>query len=125
MDGHRVAGTARPLRVLPKVAVVVCALGAAVRAEAGVDVDVSSYARAQRMVCIDGWRRSNLFCPGTGSPIGVPDAGAGGNTVAWRHVQGAIARTTQVFSYDRAGHFFGDPEPTPMDANNEQRTMSP
>jgi pimeloyl-ACP methyl ester carboxylesterase len=77
--------------------------------------DPSPYLHAQRLVDIGG-RRLNLYCSGTGSPVVVLDAGLGGTMAVWRLVQPAVARTTRVCSYDRAGLGFSDPASLPRDA---------
>ncbi len=76
------------------------------------------YLKPQRLVPIDGTRRLNLFCQGTGSPTVILDAGTGGSTLDWREVQGEIARFTSVCSYDRAGYGFSDGPTRPSDAHN-------
>ncbi len=64
-----------------------------------------------------GGRRLNLYCSGTpSSPTVILDSGLGGSTAVWRQIQPAIARTTRVCSYDRAGMGFSDPVSSPRDA---------
>jgi pimeloyl-ACP methyl ester carboxylesterase len=71
-------------------------------------VPSSVYAAPQKLVAIDGARRLNLYCDGSGSPAVVLDAGAGGGVMVWRHVQAEIAKFTRVCAYDRAGLGFSD-----------------
>jgi hypothetical protein len=54
------------------------------------------YLHPQQLVGIDGARRINLYCQGTGEPTVLFDAGAGENMMVWRHVQGQIAAMTRV-----------------------------
>ena len=73
------------------------------------------YAHPQRLVDIGG-RRLNVYCNGKGSPTVILDGGLGSDITEWRFVQPAIAKTTQVCAYDRAGNGFSDPAPLPRDA---------
>ena len=78
----------------------------------------SAYSQPQTLVSVDGDRRLNLFCMGKGKPTVVLDAGAGGDAMIWRHVQGQIAAVTRVCAYDRAGYGFSDPATRPSDVRN-------
>ena len=55
----------------------------------------------------------NVLCQGTGTPVVILEAGAGGSTLDWRRVQRTLARSTRVCAYDRAGMGFSDPGPMP------------
>jgi pimeloyl-ACP methyl ester carboxylesterase len=55
-----------------------------------------------RLVDIGG-RRLHLHCTGTGSPTVVVEAGGSSYAIDFSLVQPAIAKTTRVCSYDRAG----------------------
>lgn len=68
-----------------------------------------------RLVVLPDGRRINLHCSGTGSPTVLLESGFGANASAWYKVQPALARTTRVCSYDRAGAGFSDPGPLPRD----------
>jgi pimeloyl-ACP methyl ester carboxylesterase len=59
----------------------------------------------------------NLNCQGKGSPTVILEYGAGGTSADWSDVHAAIAATTRVCAYDRAGHGFSDPGPMPRDAS--------
>lgn len=76
------------------------------------------YTRPQQLVAVDGKRRLNLFCLGTGEPTVLFDAGAGQNMMVWRHVQGQVAALTRACAYDRAGYGFSDPSNRASDARN-------
>jgi pimeloyl-ACP methyl ester carboxylesterase len=76
------------------------------------------YSRAGRLVAVDGTRRLNLRCLGTGSPVVVMESGAWGGSMSWRKVQGRVAGLTQACSYDRAGLGFSDPATRESDARN-------
>ena len=73
------------------------------------------YAHDARLVRLPDGRRLNLYCEGSGSPTVILDAGLGAAAPAWRHVQDALARTTRVCSYDRAGYGPSDPAPGARD----------
>ena len=76
------------------------------------------YAAPQRLIAVDGARRLNLYCVGSGSPTVVLDAGSGNSMATWRHVQAEIGETTQACAYDRAGLGFSDPAARPSDLRN-------
>ncbi len=63
-----------------------------------------------------GQHRLHLYCTGSGSPTVVLEAGMGGNHLDWIRAQPQISRTTQVCSYDRAGHGWSEPGPKPRTA---------
>jgi hypothetical protein len=42
------------------------------------------YAAPQRLVAVDGPRRLNLYCDGSGSPTVLLDAGSGNSMATWR-----------------------------------------
>ena len=105
-------------RILGSFAVAALLIGLHSRAGAADTIPASSYDHPQHLVAVEGSRRLNLFCLGNGSPVVLMDAGTGGNTIDWRHVQGPAARITRACSYDRAGYGFSDPSRRPMDADN-------
>jgi pimeloyl-ACP methyl ester carboxylesterase len=76
------------------------------------------YAAPQRLVAVDGARRLNLYCIGSGSPTVILDAGSGNSMATWRHVQVEIGQTTRVCAYDRAGLGFSDAAERPSDLMN-------
>ena len=96
--------------------VVACLTSAAAPAPAVVPDAI--YSHPQTLVHVDGNRRLNLFCMGQGKPTVILDAGAGGDAMIWRHVQGQIAAVTRVCAYDRAGYGFSDPATRPSDVRN-------
>jgi pimeloyl-ACP methyl ester carboxylesterase len=59
-----------------------------------------------------------IDCSGTGSPAIVLDAGLGNDGLIWGGVQPALAKTTRVCSYDRAGFGWSDALPPPRDADH-------
>ena len=76
------------------------------------------YAAPQRLVAVEGARRLNLYCIGSGNPTVVLDAGSGNSMATWRHVQAQIGETTRVCAYDRAGLGFSDAATRPSDLRN-------
>src|SRR5258708_38631329 len=58
----------------------------------------------------------HLYCTGTGSPAVLLESGLGNGWLYWQRVQPALATTTRVCSYDRAGLGWCDPPPGPRDA---------
>ena len=60
----------------------------------------------------------HIRCMGSGSPTLVLDAGLGNDDLIWSGVQPALAETTQVCSYDRAGFGWSDRLAEPRDADH-------
>ncbi|MBW8812459.1 MAG: alpha/beta hydrolase [Caulobacterales bacterium] len=60
-------------------------------------------------------RTINFRCEGTGAPTVLLESGFGADSGAWFKVQPALARTTRVCAYDRAGYGYSDPGPLPRD----------
>lgn len=77
------------------------------------DVPLASYQRAQTLITLPDGRRLNLFCLGTGTPAVILESGGGDDSISFRRVQGRLAATTRVCSYDRAGMGFSDPSAVP------------
>jgi pimeloyl-ACP methyl ester carboxylesterase len=104
--------------LLTVLAGLLAALSAAVpaRADQPHEVPAADYLTAHALVAVDGGRRINLFCMGTGSPTVLFDAGIGNTTLSWRKVQGEVAGTTRACAYDRAGYGFSDPPTGPSTA---------
>lgn len=79
----------------------------------GSDLPIDFFARPQQLVTIDGGRKLNIWLAGEGSPAVILAPGFMTLTADWSRVQPALARTTQVVSYDHAGQGFSDPGPLP------------
>lgn len=77
--------------------------------------DYDPYASPQQRVAIGGERYIHMVCMGEGSPTTILSAGAGGWSASWRLVQPAIAATTKVCAWDRAGNGFSSGSPDPQD----------
>src|SRR6185369_2620624 len=80
---------------------------------AAAPISMEAYAGPGRLVTLPDRRRINLRCMGHGSPTVLLEAGFGAWSFAWNKVQPAIARTTRVCAYDRAGYGFSSPGPLP------------
>jgi pimeloyl-ACP methyl ester carboxylesterase len=87
-------------------------------ASAGSTTPSAVYATPQHLVAVDGARRLNLYCVGSGNPTVVLDAGSGNAMATWRHVQEEIGTTTRACAYDRAGLGFSDAAERPSDLRN-------
>ena len=83
-----------------------------VRSEAS---DAAAYPPPGRLVDVGGFQL-HLNCVGSGGPTVVIDAGLGAWSTPWHPVQTAVAGTTQVCTYDRAGLGYSGPGPLPRDA---------
>jgi pimeloyl-ACP methyl ester carboxylesterase len=83
------------------------------RASAVPDPAWEAYARPHQLVAIGNDRHLNLYCLGAGSPTVILDGGLGNDMTEWRKVHAALAKTTRICAYDRAGVGFSDPGPLP------------
>ncbi|MEO8453157.1 MAG: alpha/beta hydrolase [Gemmatimonadota bacterium] len=99
------------------IAVLLSALSGGVATAQQAPVPSTTYTRPHTLVAVDGIRRLNLFCQGSGTPTVLLDAGAGENMMVWRHVQGQLASLTRTCSYDRAGYGFSDAATRRSDAS--------
>lgn len=96
----------------------VVAACAVARLEAQEQIPSATYARPAELVAVEGQRRLNLFCMGSGTPAIVFISGAWENTMAWRRVQAPASRLSRACSFDRAGLGFSDPAGRPSTARN-------
>ena len=69
---------------------------------------------AGRLVDVGG-RSLYLECHGSGSPVALLQAGLNGTAADWSQVASAVAPSTTVCVYDRAGHGWSDPAAGPQD----------
>lgn len=72
---------------------------------------LAPYAKPGQMVRLADGRDLNLVCMGQGSPTVLLEAGWSSWSLDWALVQAAIAKTTRVCAYDRAGLGFSTPGP--------------
>ena len=78
----------------------------------------AEYRHPQQLVSIEGTRRLNLVCIGSGTPAVIFLYGLGSGSFDWRKVQPAIGKVTKACTYDRAGYGFSDPLKNAADATN-------
>ncbi len=65
-------------------------------------IDRREFPHPGRLLVI-GDHQLHLYCTGDGSPLVILEAPASGMSASWDGVQSALAETTRVCSYDRAG----------------------
>lgn len=65
---------------------------------------------------LSGEHRMHLHCQGRGQPTVILDAGLGGDSLEWIRVQGKLAESTRVCSYDRGGLGWSDAASGPRTA---------
>jgi pimeloyl-ACP methyl ester carboxylesterase len=87
-------------------------------AAASAALSTAAYTRPGTLVAVDGARRLNLVCMGSGDVTVLFDAGAGNNASTWRLVQSEIAKVARACAYDRAGYGFSDAATRASDVNN-------
>ncbi|MDP3517137.1 MAG: alpha/beta hydrolase [Pseudohongiella sp.] len=85
-------------------------------------VDAKTYPPPGLMVDIGAYRL-HLNCIGTGSPTVIIEAGLGDWSTSWTGVAQAVAQTTRVCSYDRAGMGWSEAGPLPHDAKQTVREL--
>lgn len=78
----------------------------------------TTYGRPRTLVAVQGARRLNLACVGSGRTTVLFLSGLGGGTFDWRKVQPVIGRVTRACAYDRAGYGFSDPATAPSDVTS-------
>ena len=62
-----------------------------------------------------GDHRLRINCTGVGSPTVVLESGLGESSVYWARISAAVAATTKVCVYDRAGRGWSESAPKPQD----------
>ena len=67
-----------------------------------------------RMIDVGG-HRLYIECTGSGGPAVILQAGLGASSSSWARIAPAVAATTTVCTYDRAGHGGSDEAPGPQD----------
>jgi len=76
--------------------------------------DARAYPMPGRLIDVGG-HRLHLNCTGTGSPTVVLEPGGGETSSNLGWITPAVARTTRVCVYDRAGRGWSEPATTPQD----------
>ena len=72
------------------------------------------YPAPGHLVDVGGYRL-HILCSGSGQPTVILEAGGGGSSLDWRHIQVQIATLTRVCAYDRAGVGWSDESPHPVE----------
>ena len=107
------AGSGRGL-LYPVVAVTVAAaVGGAVET-IGLASDQRAYAMPGQLYDVGG-HRLHLDCTGSGGPTVVLMSGLGGFSASWARITPAVADTTRVCAYDRAGQGWSEDAADPQD----------
>ncbi len=84
---------------------------------------VRAYPPPGQMVDVGGYRL-HINCSGTGSPTVVIDAGLSDWSTSWSWVQPAVAKTTRICTYDRAGYGWSERGPRPRNAQQHTPAAS-
>ena len=87
------------------------------------DASLAIYAKPATLVDIGNGRKLNLRCSGEGAPVVMLESGATADSMAWYKVQPAIAKSTKVCAYDRAGFGFSDDGPLPRDLDADAKDL--
>lgn len=83
-----------------------------------------AYADGKGLIAVEGKRRINLVCAGTGSPTVVFTAGAGAPASSWKLVQPEVASRTRTCAWDRAGFGSSDASPARQAAAETTRDLA-
>jgi pimeloyl-ACP methyl ester carboxylesterase len=92
-------------------------------AEPAPDASLAIYATPGTLVDIGGGRKLDLRCSGEGAPVVMLESGATADSMAWYKVQPAIAKSTKVCAYDRAGFGFSDDGPLPRNLDADAKDL--
>lgn len=79
--------------------------------------DAQAFSPLGQLVDIGGYKL-HLYCQGEGSPTVILESGQANSIAVWAWVQPAVAKTTRVCAYDRAGVGWSDASPQPRDAQH-------
>jgi len=98
----------------PVVAVIAAVAVGGMGETIGLTSDHRSYAMPGKSYDVGGYRL-HLDCTGSGSPTVVLSSGLGETSANWARIAPALAGTTRVCAYDRAGQGWSDDAPAPQD----------
>jgi pimeloyl-ACP methyl ester carboxylesterase len=101
------------------IALVALAAGGAIYQAVATAIDQRTYPAPGQLVDVGGYRM-HIYCVGDGSPTVILDHVGAANAAQWGIVQPALANTTRVCAYDRAGFGWSDPGPAPRDAQQNR-----
>lgn len=107
-----------------RAAIIVLALSAGLALTGAVEKKnlLQNYPPPGEMVDVGGFRM-HIRCTGHGSPTVILIGGLDDFSITWSLVQPAIARQTEVCSYDRAGLGWSEPSPHPRTSTNMVREL--
>ena len=109
-----ISGRARPLVYPVTLAMLLAGLGGLYQATTKAPTTEAG-PMPGKLVDVGGYRL-HLNCTGTGGPTVVLLNGLGETSPLWARVQPAVATTSRVCAYDRAGQGWSDDSPNPADA---------
>src|SRR4051794_35601230 len=107
------AGNGRWL-LYPVVAVMAAAAGGGAGGTVRLTADQRADAMPGQSYDVGGYRL-HLTCTGNGGPTVVLNSGLGEFSATWTRIAPAVAETTRVCAYDRAGQGWSDDAPHPRD----------
>ncbi len=84
--------------------------------------DARAFPPPGELIDVGGYKL-HLYCIGQGSPTVVLEIGAGGMSPYWAWIQPAVAQTTRVCAYDRAGHAWSEASPHPQTLEGTARDL--
>lgn len=82
-------------------------------------VDSHTYTHPNQLVPVEGSRRLNMLCMGSGAPTVMLVSGADANIMLWQRFQARIATFTRVCAFDKAGFGFSDASPHPASVGHD------
>ena len=110
---HQLRGRGRWF-VVPVIAMLlVFAIGGAIATVSDAN-GLGASSQTGRLIDVGG-HRLYIECTGTGSPVVVLQSGLGESSSYWRRIAPALAPSTTVCAYDRAGHGRSDTVAAPQD----------
>lgn len=111
-------------RVLLGLVVILAALATsgAIYQSVATAIDRRNYPPPGQLVDVGGYRM-HIHCVGDGSPTIILDHVGAANAAQWGLVQPALANSTRVCAYDRAGFGWSDPGPAPRDAQQNMHEL--
>jgi len=121
MISSRIQDSGKRRRVIELVTLSLGAiLGVLVAVSSGTNAAMLHHARALTpgATYLVRGHRMHIYCAGSGSPALVLDAGLGNDSLIWGGVQPALAKSTRVCAYDRAGWGLSESVPGLQDANH-------
>jgi len=101
---------------------VVLALSGATYQAVASEFDQRQYPPPGQLIDVGGYRL-HLLCMGEGTPTIILDAANQATVSNWIWIQSALAQTTHVCAYDRAGQGWSDLSPAPQDTQQNAQAL--